>query len=246
MIRTVRTALMTFALVAAVASTAEAVTVTHSYSVSSAVGSGSDHSLWLKKGIKKVSKRDFDFEPGATLSFFDDGTGTLTGRVVSQSNANAFFDVAFDYDQDFDRTPQPKQENGFSPANDPNGWQFHNFSGGRLTGGGDLDGLVLDASQRPKNGKHPLQIGQGANGKNSSVGAAQWFYAKRALNGACTSNLCKLFKSAQQGDINVDLLLSPPVSQTVAVPLPGALPMLTSAFALLGLGYVGHSRRRHS
>lgn len=244
MYRTVRTTLMTVALVAAVASTAKATTVTESYAVTSAVGSGSDHGLWLKKGVKKVSGRDFDFEPGATLTFFDDGTGELTGRVVSQNNPNAFFDVAFNYDQDFAKTPKPKKENGFSPANDPNGWQFHNFSGGSLTGGGALDGLVLDVTQRPKSGKHPLQLGQGANGKNSKLGASQWFYAKQALSGACTSDLCRLFKSAQQGDVNIDLMLGPPIGSTVAVPLPGALPMFTSALALLGLGYVGRTRRR--
>ena len=242
--RTVRTTLITFALAAAMASTAGAATVTDSYTVTSAVGSNSDHSLWLKKGVKNVAGRDFDFEPGATLSLFDDGTGALAGRIVAQNNANAFFDVAFDYDDDFARTPKPKKENGFSPSDDPNGWEFFNFSGGRLTGGGDLVGLVLDVSQRPKNGKHPLQLGIGANGKNGSLGASQWFYAKRAMNGACTSELCHLFKWAQKGDVNIDLLKSPTISSVVSVPLPGALPMLTSALALLGLGYVGRSRRR--
>ncbi len=88
-----------------------------------------------------------------------------------------------------------------------------------LTGvGGAIDGVVLDLTQRPGGGdygKHVLQVGVGANGKNIHLGASTWFFYSGQFNG--------------YGDVNIDLKL---------VPTPGA-----GALAAIA-GLVGLSGRR--
>ena len=86
-------AVFAFALSAGAASSK---TLTAEYLATSAVGSGSNHSMHLSEGIGMQAKRKYDFIPAGVLSFFDDGTATLIGRVVSQNNTNAYFDLAFD------------------------------------------------------------------------------------------------------------------------------------------------------
>ncbi len=58
---------------------------------------------------------------------------------------------------------------------------------------GDYTGNVIELTQRPSDGKHGLQIGFGANGKNIGMGASTWFHWN--LND----------EQSGDGDINIDL-----------------------------------------
>lgn len=215
------------------ATSAQAVTAVEAFDVTSAVGSGSDHSVWFSDGIP--SGKDFDFQPAGKLVIFDDGSATLDGTIVAQSNGNASFVLDFEYDSNLASNVTAKLENGFSPADDINGWDFFNFTGGTLTGGGDLAGFNLDVSQRPVDGKHPLQVGIGANVKVLEMGASHWIAFKAASD--CTSGFCAEFQNFRVGDVNVALT---PSSSVQTVPVPLAAPML--AFAIAGLGFAARRR----
>jgi hypothetical protein len=76
-----------------IAATTEAATITSSYSATSAVGSSSDHSLWISTCLGNGIGSDFDFDPAGLFNLLDDGTAALSGTVVSQSNNNAEFQL---------------------------------------------------------------------------------------------------------------------------------------------------------
>jgi hypothetical protein len=77
------------------ANSAMAAPVTAKYEATSAVGSGANHSLWISTGLGGGVGSDFDFDPFGIMTFFDDGTATLAGDLVSQSNSAAGFNLAF-------------------------------------------------------------------------------------------------------------------------------------------------------
>lgn len=218
----------TFALVLATG-LASAKTVTSTYEATSAVGSGSDHSMWISGGLGGGVGSDFDFSPSGMMTFFSDGTASLIGRVVSQSNAGAWFDMVFNYDDTFLQVPLFKPENGSvqTPST-----IFRDLEDGTLIGGGILAGLDLSVTRLPVDGKFAAQIGKGtatnngANNKNKNFGMANWF--KIGVDSANCS-ICSNNKIAgldgRQGDINIDL---------TPAPVPAAGLLLVGAIGALG------------
>jgi len=223
------------------ANPAFAAPVTAKYKASSAVGSGANHSLWISTGLGSGVGTDFDFDPLGLMTFFDDGTATLTGDLVSQSNANAGFELAFDYDSTFkksngdDFTPTFKSENSSMATI---GTFYRNLTGGTLIGTGILAGLDLTVFRKPVDGPWATQIGgsngtnNGANNKNNNFGMANWFMINvtSATCFICSNNSTIANLNGKQGDINIDL---------TPVPIPAA------GFLLVGgLGALAGLRRK--
>jgi len=217
---------------------ASAATVTDQYEVTSAVGSGNDHSLWISTGLGGGIGTDFDFDPSGLMTLLSDGTAALTGKVVSQDNASAWFDVAFDYDNDFLQSPNFKSENGSVATAST---FYRDMEGGTLTGGGILAGLILSVSRLPVDGYYATQIGEGtatnngANNKNNEFGMAGWFKISvdQATCSICAGNSVIAALDGKQGDVNVNLS---------AVPVPAAGLLLVGALGALG----GLRRRKRS
>lgn len=230
-------------------SAAHASTMTDKWLATSAVGSGSDHSLWISTGLGGGIGSDFDFSPAGTLSLFSDGTGILTGRVISQDNAGAGFDLDFAYDNSFDTFtsgPTFKSENGSVATAST---IYRDFEGGTLTGFGVLAGLVLEVIRMPATGPYAVQIGEGtasnngANNKNKNLGMAHWMsiIVKSATCSICGSTQIQGL-NGKQGDINVDLRAVP--LDVIPVPLPAAFPLLAAGLGAAGL--LGWRRRRRA
>ena len=220
-----------FALSALAASAASAATTTLQYDVTSAIGSGSTHSIWISTGLGAGIGKGFDFSPAGKFTLFDDGTATLAGRVVSQNTANAGFDVAFSYDDTFAwGAPQFKSENGSQATAQT---FFRDLEGGTLMGTGILAGLNLSVTRKPANGPYATQIGpsngtdNGANNKNKNLGMATWFTVTvdSATCAVCSNNSVIANLNGRQGDVNVDL---------TPVPVPAAGLLLVGGLAVLG------------
>lgn len=233
-----------FATVTAVALTvgaASAATIDARYNATSAVGSGADHSVWFSRNIG-ASGKDFDFDPAGLFTLYSDGVATLTGRVVSQNKPNAWFDLSFNYDNDFSATQIPtfKSENGSVATPDS---FYRDLKGGTLTGGGILAGLNLSVTRAPADGKYAAQIGEGtdtnngANNKNNNFGMANWFKIA-VVDSDCRLLLCEAKAggngqtrsfnrlNGRQGDVNIDL---------APVPVPAAGLLMIGALGALGI-----------
>lgn len=193
------------------------------FSATSAVGSGSDHSVWLSA---LGSDSDFDFSPAGMLTL-DAVGGSLTGNAESQTFSGGF-KVVFNYIRDlsiYNNNPKFKSENGSSEMADT---FYLTMTGGTLVGYGDFDGIDFETEVMPVPGDATFatQIGTTANNKNSNFGMANWFFLVKTANCSnATLNYCGL-NDRTQGDINVDL---------APVPLPAAGLMLLAAIGGFGL-----------
>lgn len=212
---------------------AQALELVNKYSVSAAIGDqhgkyGSGHAMTGQvfggKDYVTTSTDDLFWEE------YDDGTAKLVGTVfdrnqVDSNNANPngwLINVNF-VKRSEDGSGGPKKElknsayaNNGGPV-DPSTWDFYDFSSvvdSTLTGfGGSIDGRILEIKDAT-NGKYPVQIGFGANGKNANFGMSTWFHAYE--NGE---------KISGHADFNVDL-------QEVPTPAAGLAWLLTGGAAI--------------
>lgn len=185
-------------------------------------------------------------DDSGVLEFSDDlSSATMTGQIMSVSDPASVWTVSINFvlgmsnpeftnpaghtnplggtsfgEEKRELINAAYTENG-GPI-DPAAWRFYYIddTSSTLTGvGGMIDGVVLDITQRPDGadyGKHVLQVGEGANGKNIRFGASTWFNYTGAFSG--------------RGDINIDLK---------EIPTPGA-----GALAVLAAGLAGVRRKR--
>ncbi len=242
----IKTLFMAAAMSAFAATSAMAVTLTEQYDATSAVGSGSNHSVWIAPGISKyhnIGSR-FSFNPAGLFSLYSDGTATLTGMAESHDKAGSGFKVSFNYDSTFLQTPTFKSENGSKEVLGET--FFRDVEGGTLMGYGILAGLNLAISRLPTDGKYAAQIGPsdgdniGANNKNKEFGMAHWFKIS-VLNNDC--KICSYWTKKKlhgaQGDVNVNLEGGPVGGQ---VPLPASGLLLFGGLA----GLAGLCRKRRA
>ncbi|MEO9650390.1 MAG: VPLPA-CTERM sorting domain-containing protein [Roseobacter sp.] len=199
------------------------------YSATSAVGSNSDHSIWLF-AFGRNSNRDFDFDPAGIFTTTDDGA-SLTGTVVADGpDWEGGFEVSFDYSNDlsaYNDSVAFKSENGSTQAADT---YFMTLAGGSLVGFGDFAGSTfsVEVAPTPSEDGYAVQVGTGANNKNDYYGLANWFTLDA---GSCATDFC-LAADGTRGDVNLDLQ---------AVPLPASGLLL-----MAGLGGLAVTRRRKS
>jgi len=227
------------ALIASGTAHASAVT----FNADSAIGRGSDHSAWMPffenlastPMFQNANGSDFDFAPSGTLTLRDDYSGTLSGLLVSQVDPSYSMRVTIELcARSGAGSGGPKMElpgSAYVDAGgpiDPATWSYHDLVGGTMVGEGALDGVSFSVSERPYNSVFPMQIGDGANGKNENFGLAVWFYLTADSN--CTAQVCSSFAGQTYGgDFNLDLNATP-------TPLPaGGILFLTGIAGAIGL-----------
>ena len=176
---------------------------------------GAGHALWLP-GIGE----DFVFDPSPG-SFVEhgDGTATLSGTLSRKSRPNQGFEMVAALEGFTEETPagSPKKELkssayvGNGGPIDPSTWTFYTSWTGTLTGTGDFAGAVLTLESTGS----ALQIGAGANGKNTNNGMSSWLtwtVVSQPDSGAT-------LRSNRRGDINMDIVdcPAPPSPPTIEV-----------------------------
>ena len=204
------------------------------YTLSSAIGSGSDHSVWLTVFTQK-KHRDFDFGEGASFVLDDDGA-LLTGDVFADNGREGGFTINFEYTTDLptyasaDGEPTFKSENG---SQENASTSYLHLVSGQLTGFGVYENanFVATAFPDPENEAYATQLGFGANNKNDNLGLANWFTITAAAD--CTSWVCDQAEGEVRGDVNIDL---------APVPLPAAGFLLLAALG--GMGVAGRRARK--
>lgn len=191
---------------------------------------GDGHSLFLS-GLK------LDFEADGIFQI-DDKTATLSGTVSDGSGNGYVVDMSF---VEF-TTPDPKLElssNAYASNGgpvDPSTWSYWDLVEGgisTITGFGEYAGLIYDVISKPMTEQYAFQFGEGANGKNISLGLSGWLFLDGQNDASDNANRCAVPASGMGNvcDFNLDLAFSntPP-----AVPLPAPAFMLLGGMAALG------------
>ncbi|MEO0868637.1 MAG: hypothetical protein AAFY17_09345 [Cyanobacteria bacterium J06642_11] len=238
--RTLTGGLIAGAVVLGSIAQAEAAELTRSWEVVEAAssefnGSGG-HAFWLPE---MISGGKFIFDSEATFNEYDDGTAHMFGSIVATNDATK----QWDFDLWFETTDEgwggPKEElpdHVYADRNGPidtNTWTFYDFSSSKASqmtaDTGVYAGQTLNLSDFT-NGRYPLQMGYGANGKNLEMGFSTWFkYDGDQKN-----------SNGRHADINVSLI-EKPLPETEQVPEPA---MGLVSLAVVGLLKQGLKRRQ--
>ncbi len=212
--------LSAIATVALSAGVTSAATVTAQSNTTSIVGSQENRDVWLSLGTAGHGE-NFNLDPSGTMTFFSDGTSTLEGKVVSEADDNAWFDLSFNYVE--------------------NGTSHRSLESGTLTGGGVLSGLELSVTATLLPATSAQQTGIGTanrnnGGQNSGSGVASWFNINVDSVANCLICLKRpgAIRALQNGQGSVNFQLTP-------VPIPATGVLLIGA-----IGALGFLRRRKS
>ena len=164
----------------------------------------------------------------ATFNEYDDGTANMFGSIVAANDTNKTWDFNLWFEATEMGSGGPKTElaSGAYVNNggtvDTNTWKYYDFSSTKdsvLTAdSGVYAGQSLTLSDKT-GGQYPIQMGYGANGKNTEMGLSTWFKGSGS-NG-----------SIGNADINISLVAKS--SNSAGTPEP--LTILGSA-AALGFG----------
>ena len=194
--------------------TAQSVLATRNVSNTTQCSNGTDYGLYIL-----IDGED----PYHTLSWanfteYSDGTATLVGSAVNNSDSGIQFNVNIDFSGRTFTAPadSPKEHSCSSPSSDD--WYYYATTSGTLMGVGNCWGTVIDITG---NLGPAFQLGNGANVTNdgSAFGGSGWLMMtvtsqnswgpQIVLNSGSTNG--------QNGDINIDLSgtgLTPPTTGT--------------------------------
>ena len=184
---------------------AEAATLTNSYFVRSALqdadrySSTADHFANLGSIVGYGDNvRDYVESGNVFLDVYDDGTAHFHGIIKQREDARKQFkiDVRFNYrGQGQDGQGQDKDGNktvkrGLSDSQDIPKWHFYDIDqNSKLIGLGDNAGLGTILIEDASGGKYPVQLGLGANDKNSNFGLSTWFRQQGTTSGHSDFNV---------------------------------------------------------
>jgi hypothetical protein len=147
-----------------------------------------------------------------TVMHLEDDSWVLSQTVVSLDNPNAGWTIDVVYNPGMDWTawmaqpgPQSYRYECGQMVDDHINWEYHLMSSGTLTGWGDYAGASLNLTHQPSNGYYGMQLGYGANTKNSNFGYSGEFFYTGTLNGSSVSG---------SGDLFGDLDCTQPVTIT--------------------------------
>ena len=135
----------------------------------------------------------------ARLTINTDGTATLTGTAFVfdgplPAGQEWHLDVNFAYRGQGDAFGGPKIERpAIQPPAVTDLWHYFDLTDGTLT----RPGTVVTFTQRPANGRYPMQMGDTANGKDADFGLASWFFWQRVDDDGSRCD--------GEGDFNLDL-----------------------------------------
>ena len=208
--------------------------------------SSDDHAVWLPffesiSGTPLFGNSDgsdFNFVPSGLFVINPDNSVTLTGRIISQVDSDYGFDISVTFAGLMGPgTGGPKKElkncayGGSCGSIDPDTWDYFRLTEGEFIGFGEFDGLDFSVRERPRDNKFPLQLGEGANNKNTNFGASAWFFL--SLLDGCDNSLCDDVEQLRKlkGDFNIDL---------VETPLPASLFLFGAGLA----GWFTAARRK--
>lgn len=209
------------------------------------------HSMYLfpNGGLPGGLGRDYHFAPDPGQFEFVGGMAFLTGFVESETSGPNGYEVNLKFDYNVEPDVSYKEEQvGSLPGANP--VVFMNLVGGTLTGKGSLlEGLVLDVTRRPEDGKKAAQFAIGGHEKGGPTkdhyGMAVWFTATvsdQSSDGSNNTNdFSSIFGKSYKGDFNV-LIKDGPVPGMPPVPLPAAGWMLIAGIG--GLAAMGRRRRK--
>ena len=158
----------------------------------------------------------------ATFNEYDDGTATLFGSIVNANDANKTWNFNLFFESTTVGTGGPKKElkgEAYSSGTvDPSTWWYYDFSSTKASvlsaDSGDFAGQSMTLSDKT-GGQYPLQVGYGANGKNTEMGMSTWFKYEGSQH-------------STRGDINATLVAK-------SVPTAGTPEPITMAGSLAAL-----------
>ena len=219
--------------------TAEAATLTKSYFVQTAgteathYHKSADHLVTLPS-IVGYGGRDYVQSGNVYFDVYDNDTARFYGFVEQKNDASKQFeiDILFNYrgqgraGQGQDKDGNKTLKRGVGGPYDTSKWDFYDIdASSKLIGRGANAHLGEIFIKDVSGGKYPMQLGLGANAKNSNFGFSSWFIQTEGFN------------TNTHSDFNVELVARPlPPSEPVPEP--------TTGLALAGLAGAGILRRK--
>ncbi|MGD1939160.1 MAG: PEP-CTERM sorting domain-containing protein [Cyanophyceae cyanobacterium] len=207
------------------------------------------HAFWMKdlndSGL--ASDRHFVFKdgPGTFTINETDGKARFTGTIVNVKAADEIWDFEIDM-VEMGANPTslkaahlaPKIDGNSNAQNAYEAWDFYDFVPGNIsmTGRGVYEGSSL--SLRQKMTSLGIQIGDGANDKNTDLGMSAWFYANGTVkydkdrSGSVEASEIHSITNSY-GDINVKI-----------DPKPVPEPMSLLGLGAAAIGMVGLKRKQ--
>jgi len=179
---------------------AETGNVTAACDVSTAVGPGIDWAVWLP--LLDAPSVAWNFIGDQSLTFYDNGTGRLTGTIQNSVNSSWQMTVDMFFENGRNWTDWSALGRGYKndlglAGNNYLDWSYYELTPvfSHITGMGVLEGSELSLQHLPSNYYFGFQVGVASNNKNANDGMSGWFSYTGSFNGENVSG---------NGDVNVD------------------------------------------